>query len=186
LYIPVILGTARDGRKSEHVVPFVLDALENTDGVETELIDIRDFPIDKTKPSWEDHEETKEWKEKADKADAFFIITPEYNHGYPGELKLFLDSAYKEYFYKPVALAGVSSGRISGGRVLEHLKPILIEMGMVVLKDHLYFGNIGDIIDENGELIDSEGKLTKQLDVIIERLVVFAHGLAPVREKLLN
>lgn len=186
LFIPIILGTARDGRMSEHAASFVFDVMKDTEGIETEVIDIRNIATDQTLPSWEEHEETEEWKKTAQKADAFFIVTPEYNHGYPGELKIFLDSAYKEYFYKPVALAGVSSGRMAGGRVVEHLKPVLIEMGMVVLKDHLYFGNISDLVDNDGNIQDSEGKYTKQLNVMIERLSVFGRALEPVRKELLK
>lgn len=180
LYIPIILGTARQGRKSEHAASFVMEYFKGVEGIEAELVDVRGMAISQTKPSWESHAETEEWKKKAEEADAFFIITPEYNHGYPGELKMFLDSAYKEYFYKPVGLVGVSDGRMGGGRVLEHLKPILIEMGMVVLKDHLYISNI------DGKIEDTDGKLEKQLSVMIERLSVFARGLAPVREQLLK
>ncbi len=41
IFIPVILGTTRQGRMSEPVAKFVYEQVEKWNGVETELIDIR-------------------------------------------------------------------------------------------------------------------------------------------------
>jgi NAD(P)H-dependent FMN reductase len=45
LFVPIILGTARQGRQSEHVARFVFEEAEKRAGVETELIDIRTLPL---------------------------------------------------------------------------------------------------------------------------------------------
>ena len=47
LFIPVILGTSRQGRRSEHVAHFLLGELTKRDGIETVLIDVGTlaFPI---------------------------------------------------------------------------------------------------------------------------------------------
>src|SRR5919206_3455506 len=89
LYIPVILGTPRKGRASENVARFVFGEVSKREGVETELIDVRELRL-----SAEDEgEEIKEaeFSSKMSRADALVIVTPEYNHGYPGLLKHALD-----------------------------------------------------------------------------------------------
>src|SRR3989344_7966247 len=113
MYIPIILGTARKGRRSEKAANFVLQEFQKQEGVETELIDVRDYRIAATDNTG-DLPEAKKFSEKAARADGFIIVSPEYDHGYPGELKMMLDMLYDEYNRKPVAICGVSMGQ-SGG-----------------------------------------------------------------------
>lgn len=185
MYIPIVLGTARENRMSEAVTRFLHSHITSNNNFETDLIDVRSFPLHKTLPGWEDHEETSNWKKIVEKSDGFILVIPEYNHGYPGELKLLLDSAYREYFYKPVALVGVSSGRIGGARVIENIKPILIELGMVVLKDHLHISNVHDNIEE-GVFSPESVKVEQQFNRILKRLSILSEHLKPAREKLLD
>ena len=91
LFIPVILGTARQGRMSEHAARLVVQEVAQRPGVETELIDIRDLPL----PTSDAGEAIKDrdFSAKMDRADALVIAAPEYNHSFPGLLKHALDSA---------------------------------------------------------------------------------------------
>ena len=45
LFIPVILGTARRGRQSEHVGHLVFEQTNQRAGVETELFDVHNLPM---------------------------------------------------------------------------------------------------------------------------------------------
>jgi NAD(P)H-dependent FMN reductase len=45
LFIPVILGTTRQGRMSEHVARFVLEEIAKREGVTTQLVDIREVLV---------------------------------------------------------------------------------------------------------------------------------------------
>src|SRR3989338_967971 len=101
LYIPVILGTAREGRTSENVAKFVLEQVKKT-GVETELIDVRNYEVAPVTDNTETKDFANRYGEKVVRADGFVIVSPEYNHGYPGELKMLLDEVYTEYVKKPV------------------------------------------------------------------------------------
>src|SRR5947207_15351957 len=93
LFIPVILGTARQGRMSEHVARFVHGEVLKRDGVATELIDVRALPF----PTTDAGEAIKNpvFSATIARADALVIVTPEYNHGYPGLLKHALDTNLK-------------------------------------------------------------------------------------------
>src|SRR3990167_9375115 len=102
LFIPIVLGTARRERQSEKVASFLFGELKRFDGIESDIIDVKDFMNAQTVPPWVSNSSIAFWKESMARADGLIIVMPEYNHGYPGELKILLDSLYQEYMYKPV------------------------------------------------------------------------------------
>ncbi len=153
MFIPVILGTAREGRASEHAAKFVLKEVASS-GHETELIDVRDYLWGVTTPGWANNPRTKAWQEIASRADAFIIVSPEYNHGYPGELKILLDGAMPEYAKKPVGICGVSVGGLGGARMVEQLRLVTIELGMYPTKMAVYFSSIGKLFGTDGVITD--------------------------------
>ncbi|MBN2127398.1 MAG: NAD(P)H-dependent oxidoreductase, partial [Candidatus Diapherotrites archaeon] len=102
--IPVILGTARKDRKSIKAAEFILNEL-NSEKIKTKLIDVRDYRL-KATDNTESTEKAKKFAEQVINADALIIVSPEYNHFFPGELKMLLDMLYSQYNSKPVALIG--------------------------------------------------------------------------------
>jgi len=117
MYIPIILGTARQGRQSEKAARFILrEALAAS--LESEIIDVRDHRIAATDNTGSSPQ-AQRLAEKVKRADGFIIVSPEYNHGYPGELKMMLDMLFWAYAKKPVGICGVSSGPWGGARVVE-------------------------------------------------------------------
>lgn len=142
VFIPLILGTARADRESEKVANFILDLLKKNDSVETELIDVRAWGQSATITDWMDEDKTKDWVVKAEAADGFIIVSPEYNHFFPGELKLFLDQTLKPYNRKPAGLAGVSNGPWGGARGVEHLRAYVTRLGMVAVHPAAYFPKV--------------------------------------------
>jgi NAD(P)H-dependent FMN reductase len=128
LFIPIVLGTARKGRRSEAAAQVVLDRVRARPGVATELIDVRALGL----PTDDAGEQIKNpaFAASMARADGLIIVTPEYNHGYPGLLKHLLDSCLKEYVHKAVGIVGVSGGPWGGTRVIENLMPIVRELGL--------------------------------------------------------
>ena len=178
LYIPIIHGTAREGRRSEKAAAFVHTELQKRADIETEIVDVRDYRL----PATDDSEESdiaKRWGEKAKRADGFIIVSPEYNHGYPGELKIFLDMVYKQYARKPVAICGVSSGNWGGVRMVEQLRLIAIELKMVPIPTAIYFPSIKTLF-ENGTIADEAYK--QRLGKMVDELIWFADALKTARE----
>src|SRR6266478_9942626 len=131
LFIPVILGTTRQGRMSLHVSRLITQELAKQSGVETELIDIATLSL----PTGDAGEAIKDasFSAKMDRADGLVIVAPEYNHGYSGLLKHVLDSCLKEYIHKAVGLVGVSAGPFGGSRGVENLLPVMRELGLVTI-----------------------------------------------------
>ena len=154
LYIPIILGTVRQGRMSEPIANFIFEQVIQYPGIKTELIDIRKLPI----PLIDAGPNAKilGFSEVVQKADGLIIVTPEYNHTYPGMLKHVLDLNYKEYLHKAVGVCSVSAGSFGGVRAVEALLPTLKAFGLGTIVTDLNFGNVNKIVDESGHLIEPE------------------------------
>src|SRR6201987_417026 len=152
LFIPVILGTARQGRESEHVARFVLEQTKRRAGVEAELIDVRNLPM-RLDDAGEQMKDAA-FSATVERCDGLILVTPEYNHGYPGLLKHALDMNLNEYIHKAVGICGVSAGPFGGARVIEALLPVMRELGLVTIFWDVNFGRIGSLFDERGNLLD--------------------------------
>jgi NAD(P)H-dependent FMN reductase len=152
LYLPVLAGTTRGLRRSIHVAQLVVEVGKSIDGIETELVDPKDFyfPGDGNDPEGKDPRYTA----ITARADGFFIATPEYNHSFPGSLKRMLDSELANYIHKPVAYAGVSAQQWGGVRAIEALVNTVREMGLVSTFADVQFAKVEDMFDEAGVLKD--------------------------------
>ncbi len=181
LFIPVILGTVRKGRASENVAKFVFGEIQKRESVETELIDIRElkFPIDDAGEQIKDPN----FSETCQRADGLVIVTPEYNHGYPGLLKHALDTNLKEYIHKAVGVCGVSAGGFGGTRVVESLLPVLRELGLVTIFWDGNFSGAQGLFDEAGEIKD-RATHEKRIDKFLGELIWMSKVLRYGRENV--
>lgn len=184
LFIPVILGTARSGRQSEKVAHWVEREMAGREDIEIEVVDVRNHIYGETIPPWANDDRTKPWRVLATRADALLIVSPEYNHGYPGELKQFLDSADAEYHRKPVALCMVSNGMVGGARGGEALLPVLVALQLHPMKAPVFFPTVEKLFDEEGNIIDQAYK--DRLKKVVDELVWFAKTLKVGRDGDLN
>ncbi|MDT5267934.1 MAG: hypothetical protein QOH49_120 [Acidobacteriota bacterium] len=176
LYIPVILGTVRKGRTSENVARFVFGEVSKREGVESELIDLRELKL-----SMDDEGESIKdagFSAKMNRADALVLVVPEYNHGYPGLLKHALDTNLKEYIHKAVGVCGVSAGGFGGTRVVQSLLPVLRELGLVTIFWDMNFSAAHKLFDESGDILDQS--YVKRADQFLKELIwmtkVLRHG----------
>jgi NAD(P)H-dependent FMN reductase len=180
LFIPVLLGTTRSNRLSENAAKLVVKVGESISDIRVKLVDPLDytFPFDGNDPENKDPQYTKLTAE----ADGFFIVTPEYNHSFSGSLKRMLDSELKNYIHKPVAFAGVSDGIFGGARAIEELVPTVREMGMVVTFSDVYFPQVQNLFDEEGQIKD-EGYV-KRIGRAYTELIWMARSLKWGRENV--
>jgi len=175
LFVPIILGTPRQGRMSEHAAKLMLAQLAARSGVETELIDVAKLPI----PVTDAGEALKDpgFAETMNRADALVIVAPEYNHGYPGLLKHVLDTNLAEYIHKAAGIVGVSAGVFGGARVIQNLIPVLRELGLVTIFWDVNFTTVGRRFDEDGNLLDDSFlSIGKFLDELLWMAETLRHG----------
>jgi NAD(P)H-dependent FMN reductase len=177
--IPVILGTARVGRQSEKVANFILEEVKKA-GIETEIVDARDFRGEATDNTGKGPQ-AKRLSPKMEKADAFIIVSPEYNHGYPGELKMMLDFLYDQYAGKPVGFCGVSAGGLGGARAVEQLRQVVIELHMLPIREALYFPVVQNLFDEKGTIKDA-GAYKDRIKSFLSELTKYANALRAARK----
>ncbi len=170
--ITLILGTAREGRQSVKPFNYLAKTLEEMKDVEITKVDVLDFKLDFTIAPWVDSVKTKKYRNIIKNSDAFIIVSPEYNHSYPGELKILLDQAMEEYMNKPVLVAGVSSGGFGGVRVVESLMPILNELGLKYIAYPLYFSKVKDTFLLKKVEIDNKykSKVDKSINELIKNI----------------
>ena len=178
MYVPVILGTAREGRRSEKVANFMLQEAKKA-GLESELIDVRDYRT-KATDNTQALPEAKKLAGKIEKADALIIVSPEYNHGYPGELKMMLDLLYQQYARKPVGFCGVSAGVLGGARAVEQLRLVAAELHMVSIREAMYFPSIGDFFDDGGNPKDQS--CYTRTKAFLDELIWYAEALKKARQ----
>jgi NAD(P)H-dependent FMN reductase len=141
--IQLILGSTREGRFSEKVAGWMMDRLGRRDDLEVEVVDLRDYPMpyyeQERPPAYGDRnypDAVVPWAEKIAAADGYFVITAEYNHGYPAVLKNALDQIYPEFNRKPVAFAGY--GNSGGARAIEQLRLVAIELELAPLRQAIH------------------------------------------------
>jgi NAD(P)H-dependent FMN reductase len=180
LFIPLILGTSRQGRASEHAARFVLEQTKKRAGVETELVDVRTLPM-KLDDAGEQMKDPA-FAATIDRCDALIIVAPEYNHSFPGLLKHALDMNLKEYIHKAVGICGVSAGPFGGARVIESLLPVMRELGLVTIFEDVNFGKIGTLFDERGNLLDEN--FVRRVDKFLNELIWMARVLRYGRESI--
>jgi NAD(P)H-dependent FMN reductase len=181
VFLPVILGTARQGRMSEHAARFVFEEVSKRPDMTTELIDIRNLRL-----SLDDAGEAlkdAQFSAAVSRADGLILVVPEYNHSFPGLLKHVLDSNLKEYLHKAAGVCGVSAGPFGGARMIQSLLPVLRELGLVTIFWDVYFGTAGKLFDSaTGNITDPAyvGRLKK----FVDELVWMACALRFARENI--
>ena len=151
-------------------------------GIETRLFDVADFALPQRDYGQALKASFPEWRDAIVKADGLVIVTPEYNHGYPGILKAVLDLLLREYVHKAVAFVGVSAGPWGGTRVIEAMVPMVRELGLAVTFSDLNFPFVQKTFDDKGMLLDPA--FDQRAKDFLDELVWMAQALKWGRENL--
>lgn len=165
--ILVLYGSYRSERAGIRLAKFIVSRLRAR-GADAELIDAKAIGLpmlDRMYKEFAPGTAPKAMEALATKikaADAFVFVTGEYNWGVQPGLKNLTDHFLEEWYWRPVAIASYSAGRISGARANVAWHGTLSEMGMVVVSSTLAVGPIDQALDENGEPIGQPGKALEQ------------------------
>lgn len=185
LNIPVLLGTSRKVRKSELVAKWLVGEMEKRPEIRTRLFDVANFALPHDDYGQGLKDQFPEWRDAIVQADGLVIVSPEYNHGYPGSLKSVLDLLLREYVHKSVGFVGVSAGPWGGARVIEAMVPMVRELGLVVTFADLNFPKVQNVFDDEGKLLDNafEKRAADFLDELVWMSRVLKWGRANVPSK---
>lgn len=155
----VIIGSTRDGRFGPVAADWIAGHIAQREDMTAELIDLVQtplptvFPAFGQAPSGEATAQLGAVSPRLAQADAFVIVTPEYNHSFPASLKNALDWHNEQWHGKPVGF--VSYGGLSGGlRAVEHLRVVLAELHAVTIRNTVSFHNYGEVFGVDGKPSD--------------------------------
>lgn len=176
--IQIILGSTREGRFGEKPARWIYEVAKKRKDVEVELLDLRDYPLpffnESVSPASITTPYTNpnvvKWEKKVAEADAYIIVTPEYNHGYPAVLKNALDYAFREWNDKPVGF--VAYGGMGGARAVEQLKEVAVELHMASVRTAVHIPAFWTLVDEKGNL--KTETLEKSAEGMLDQLIAWA------------
>ena len=180
--LAVIVGSTREGRFGPKVADWFTGRAALRDDLSVDVVDLADTPLPPRlthQPGAEDAKALEAVTPRLDAADAFAVVTPEYNHSYPAPLKNAIDWHYSQWQAKPVGF--VSYGGLSGGlRAVEHLRPVFAEVHAVTVRDTVSFHGAWDAFGPDGRLTDPKGPDTAAT-AMLDQLVWWANALRTAR-----
>ncbi|MCE7011111.1 NAD(P)H-dependent oxidoreductase [Kibdelosporangium philippinense] len=164
LRLAVVLGSTRAGRFGPTIARWFATHASHHPDMDVDVIDLLDAP---------------DFTERIAAADAYVIVTPEYNHGYPAPLKHAIDLCYTEWHAKPVGF--VSYGGLSGGvRAVEQLRQVFAELHAVTIRDSVSFAGAHAQFDRDGNPKDPS-PCAIAAKGMLDQLAWWAHALRDAR-----
>jgi NAD(P)H-dependent FMN reductase len=181
----VILASTRPDRVGARVAEWFVPIARDHAGFDVVLVDLAELGLpllDEPTPAVEgrpyEREHTRRWSELTAAADAYVIVTPEYNQGYPASLKNALDFLYYEWNDKPVAF--VSYGMTSGGmRAVHQLKPVVSALKMMPVYDSVTI-HLRQALDADGQLVPPDAA-RQAAKTMLDELLRLTPALATLR-----
>ncbi len=189
LNIKIILASIRDNRFGDKPATWIMEQAKTVEGITVELLDLRDYQLplfaEGVSPAYVEGEynipEVNRWANKIAESDAFIIVTPEYNHGYPASLKNNIDYLYKEWNNKPVCF--VSYGSTGGARVIQQLREVSIELQMAPIRNSVHIMAPWFLTEADGSLkTGAFDTNVKSAQSMLTQLVWWAKALKEARE----
>jgi NAD(P)H-dependent FMN reductase len=185
LNIAVIVGSVRSGRFGDTVGRWITEQAQRREDVDVHVIDLAEPKVaaelaldfaSGTAP-----EGGPSFRGRLADADAFIVVTCEYNHGYPASLKLAIDCAKEEWYAKPVGF--VSYGGMAGGqRAVEQLRQVFPELHAVTIRETVSFHQYWENFGSDGRPSDAEAA-GKAADVMLDQLFWWGQSLKEARAK---
>ena len=178
--VAVIVGSTRPGRIGGTVGAWFAAQVAARPDMDVDVIDLMTAALPASFPAEAD-EHVASYVARVDAADAYVVVTPEYNHGYPGPLKQAIDLAHREWNAKPVAF--VAYGGMAGGmRAVEQLRQVFAELHAVTVRDTVGFHGVHGAFADDGRPVDSAGPdaAAKRL---IDQLAWWAFALREARQQ---
>ncbi|GHD17735.1 FMN reductase [Nocardiopsis kunsanensis] len=186
LNVAVVIGSTRRGRFGPTPARWIADQAEQRGGMKVDLIDLAEADLPPILPSDDATlplpEQVEALAPRIEAADAFIVVTPVYNRGYPGSVKNAIDWFFTEWQAKAVGF--VSYGGVTGGLTsIEQLRPIFNELNAATIRNTITFPDYQDKFDELGQPTNPE-LLSSLAKGFLEQLTWWAEALREARRKV--
>lgn len=183
--VAVIVGSVREGRFGTTVSDWFAGRAAERADVSVDVIDLAEvglplrFPAFGSQPGPEADRALQQVTPRLTAADAFVVVTPEYNHSFPASLKNLIDWHTTEWHAKPVGF--VSYGGLSGGlRAVEHLRTVFAELHAATIRETVSFHSAWERFDAQGAPVDAAGP-NAAAKTMLDQLMWWAHALREAR-----
>ncbi|NMM91730.1 NADPH-dependent FMN reductase [Rhodococcus sp. SRB_17] len=156
LKIAVIIGSTREGRFAPTIANWFTDVAANHGGLTIDIVDPAEINLPAVHPAFGTAAtpDLEALSERLSAADAFVVVTPEYNHSFPAALKHTIDLFRDEWKAKPVGF--VSYGGQGGGlRAVEQLRLVFAELHAVTVRDSVSFHSAAVVFGDDGMPLDT-------------------------------
>lgn len=177
--VAVVSSSVRDGRINLTITEWVIASLKVTQNVDVDLIDLAEVSLPSDSQLYPGGGPKTEVSGRIEAAEAFVIVTPEYNHSYPASLKRLIDWHYNEWMFKPVMI--VAYGVQGGHAAIEHLRGVLAELNMVTIRRCLGLPAPWNTLDEV-ERYEPGESVTRRLRSALAELDWWASVLTTARD----
>lgn len=178
LRVAVVIGSTRAGRFGPTVARWFASVATTRDDLELDVVDLADFDLPTVLTADLD-DNGRALVQHLDAAEAFVVVTPEYNHSYPASLKQAIDLSGGAWARKPVGF--VAYGGLSGGlRAVEHLRPVFAEVRATTVRDTVSFHLFP--FDDEGRPHDSAGT-ERAAHAMLDDLVWWGGALRAARHR---
>ncbi|BFU42697.1 NADPH-dependent FMN reductase [Krasilnikovia sp. MM14-A1004] len=182
--LAVIIGSVREGRFGPTVANWFARQAGDREDFAIDIVDLAEHPLPTvitTTPTAEGAQALGAVMPRIEAAEAFVVVTPEYNHSFPAALKNAIDWHNSQWHAKPVAF--VSYGGLSGGlRAVEALRLVFAELHAVTIRDTVSFHGAWAQFGPDGEPVDPEGSTTA-VKSLLDQLAWWAITLREGRER---
>jgi NAD(P)H-dependent FMN reductase len=185
--IAIIISTTRAARFGHKPAQWVKDIAAQRDDIETEIVDLRDFPMpffdEVASNAWAPTQNPvgQRWQKKIAEFDGYIFVTAEYNHGIPASLKNALDYAYPEWNKKAAAFVGY--GAVGGARAIEHLRLVAAELQLATVRSGVYIQGADFMaVWKEGKDLKDIGYLQAGVKDMLDQLVWWTKALKTARE----
>jgi NAD(P)H-dependent FMN reductase len=188
--LTTIIGSTRPGRAGLPITEWFVERARSHGGFHVDVADLAEVNL----PLLDEphhprlgqyvHQHTKDWSAIAAASDAFVIVTPEYNNGYPAALKNALDYLHNEWRDKPVGF--VSYGGVSAGtRAVQQLKQVVATLKMLPVVEAVTIPFFPQFIGADGR-VQANDIMEQAADAMLDELVRVEGALRPLREPIVK
>ena len=180
LHLAIIIGSTREGRFAPTVARWFADHVDRRNDMTLDVIDLAEVRLPAVLGS-EPATEVAAVSPRLARADAFVVVTPEYNHSFPAPLKNAIDWHFHEWRAKPVGF--VSYGGMAGGlRAVEQLRQVFAELHAMTVRSTVSFHGVWEQFDLEGCPKDPE-PCERAASSMLDQLAWWGHALREARTR---
>lgn len=180
--VAMLIANTPEGPRGSEISNWLSGVILERDDYKLDVIALARCPLPVTpvgEITPEERQAGVELSARLEQAEAFVIVTPEYNHSFPARLKIAIDWNYTQWEAKPIAIVSYG-GRGGGLRAVEHLRQVFAELHAVVIRDGMSFHLGRDTFDTHGEPVDAPLYVTSA-NMMLDQLSWWAGALTRAR-----